>query len=81
MNNKIENIPYLYVLAKSTFRTINFNIMLSMVINFIAIILASFSLLNLISGALVHNLGSVLVVLNGSLVYNRNYIKRISGNI
>jgi len=78
MNDNIENIPYLCVLAKSTFRTIKFNITMSMVINFVAILLSSFGLLNPITGALVHNVGSVLVVLNAALVYNRDYIKKTS---
>jgi cation transport ATPase len=51
---------------------------MSMVINFVAILLSSFGLLNPITGALVHNVGSVLVVLNAALVYNRDYIKKTS---
>ena len=28
-----------------------------------------------VTGALVHNLGSVLVILNGALLYDRKYVK------
>lgn len=77
INDNLENIPYLFKLSSSTFNTIKFNITLSMCINFIAIILSSFGILNPITGALVHNVGSVLIVLNASLVYNRNYFKKI----
>ena len=42
-----------------------------MVINFIAITLSVLGLLNLVTGALVHNVGSVLVVLNAALLYDR----------
>ncbi len=78
VNDSLNNIPYLFKLSKSTFNTIKFNITLSMCINFLAIILSSFGVLNPITGALVHNIGSVLIVLNASLVYNRNYIKEVN---
>jgi len=51
--------------------SIKFNITLSMVINFIAITQSVLGLLNPVTGALVHNVGSVLVVLNATLLYNR----------
>lgn len=77
INDNLENIPYLFKLSSSTFKTIKFNITLSMCINLIAIFLSSFGILNPITGALVHNVGSVLIVLNASLVYNRNYFKKV----
>lgn len=40
----------------------------SMVLNFIAIVLAITGILNPIVGALVHNAGSVLVIINSSLL-------------
>ncbi len=52
-------------------RSIKFNISLSMIINFIAITLSVLGLLNPVTGALVHNVGSVLVVLNAALLYDR----------
>lgn len=45
-----------------------------MVINFVAIVLSVMGLLNPITGALVHNAGSVLVVLNAALLYDRKYL-------
>jgi cation transport ATPase len=55
-------------------RLIKLNITISMVINVIAIILSVVGILNPISGALVHNVGSVLVVLNAALLYDRRFI-------
>ena len=46
-------------------------ITLSMAINFVAITLSVLGMLNPITGALVHNAGSVLVVLNAALLYDR----------
>jgi cation transport ATPase len=46
-----------------------------MTINFVAIILSVLGILNPVSGAIVHNVGSVLVTLNAALLYDRNYQK------
>jgi len=71
MGDEISKIPYLKKLSNSTLSTIKFNITLSMVINFVAIGMSLMGWLNPITGALVHNAGSVLVVLNAALLYDR----------
>lgn len=48
--------------------TIKLNMSFSMGLNFIAIVLAITGILNPIIGALVHNAGSVLVIINSSLL-------------
>ena len=73
MSDNIEKIPYLKRLSTATLSTIKGNIMASMAINAVAIILSVMGMLNPITGALVHNLGSVLVVLNAALLYDRNF--------
>ncbi|MHD0318483.1 heavy metal translocating P-type ATPase [Fusobacterium sp. THCT1E2] len=73
MGDNIEKIPYLKKLSTATIKTIKFNITASMVINLAAIILSVMGLLNPISGALVHNVGSVLIVLNAALLYDRKF--------
>lgn len=74
MGDDISKITYLKRLSNATVKLIVFNISLSMFINFVAIILSVLALLNPITGALVHNVGSVLVVLNAALLYDRKYI-------
>lgn len=74
MGDDISKIPYLKRLSNATVKLIRFNIALSMFINFVAIILSVLALLNPVTGALVHNIGSVLVVLNAALLYDRKYI-------
>jgi P-type E1-E2 ATPase len=74
VGDDIAKIPYLKKLSNATLRTIKFNIALSMTINFIAIILSVAAVLNPITGALVHNAGSVLVVLNAALLYDRKFV-------
>lgn len=71
MGDDITKIPYLKRLSDATVNTIKFNITLSMAINFIAISMSVMGLLNPITGALVHNAGSVLVVLNAARLYDR----------
>lgn len=75
LGDDIEKIPYLKRLSNSTLFTIKFNIALSMMINAMAIICSVLGLLNPVTGAIVHNAGSCLVVLNAALLYDRNFDK------
>lgn len=68
VNDDINCIPHLLSLSKKTMKTIKLNLILSMGLNFIAIILAITGILNPIVGALVHNVGSVAVIINSSLL-------------
>ena len=78
MGDDIAKVPYLKRLSNAAVRLIKFNISLSMTINFIAIILSLYAVLTPVSGALVHNAGSLLVVINAALLYDRNYMKQKS---
>ena len=78
IGDDIEKIPYLKRLSNAAIRLIKVNISLSMTINFIAIVLSVLGILGPISGALVHNAGSVLVVLNAALLYDRKYSSETS---
>lgn len=72
-SDDIKNIPYLLYLSKKTMKTIKLNVTFSLTLNFLAIILAMTGILNPVVGALVHNLGSVLVILNSAkLLQTRN---------
>ncbi len=73
MNDDLTNISYLKRLSKATINTIKFNITMSMIINVIAVSMSVLGLLNPIAGALVHNAGSVLIVLNAALLYDRKF--------
>ncbi len=71
MGDDIEKISYIKKLSNATLYSIKFNITLSMIINFGAIILSIGGLLNPATGALVHNAGSILVVLNAARLYEK----------
>ena len=80
LGDDIGKIPYLKKLSNSTLFTIKLNIAMSMAINAAAIICSVLGLLNPVTGAIVHNAGSCLVVLNAALLYDRHFddsIKKI----
>ena len=75
VSDDIKNIPYLLYLSKKTMKTIKLNVTFSLILNFVAIILAMAGVLNPVVGALVHNLGSVFVIINSSkLLKTKNNI-------
>ena len=80
LGDDIGKIPYLKKLSNSTLFTIKANIIISMTINAVAIVCSVLGLLNPVTGAIVHNAGSCLVVLNAALLYDRHFddsIKKI----
>jgi len=70
VSDEIKYIPHLFSLAQKTMKTIKINLSLSMLLNFAAIILAMAGILNPVTGALVHNIGSVAVIINSALLLN-----------
>ena len=80
LGDDIGKIPYLKKLSNSTLFTIKANIIISMAINAAAIVCSVLGLLNPVTGAIVHNAGSCLVVMNAALLYDRKFddsIKKI----
>ena len=73
MSDDITKIPYLKRLSNATVKTIKFSIALSLLINFVAITLSLLGMLTPTTGALVHNAGSVFVVLIAALLYDRKF--------
>ncbi|MBQ3124215.1 MAG: cation-translocating P-type ATPase [Clostridia bacterium] len=74
IGDDIAKIPYLKRLSDATVRTIRFGITLSLLINLVAIILSFMSILTPVTGALVHNGGSFIVILIAALLYDRKFI-------
>lgn len=74
MDDDIGKILYLKRLSDAAVKTIKFSIGLSLFINLVAIILSISGVLNPMTGALVHNAGSILVVLNAAFLYDRKFI-------
>lgn len=68
VDDEVTELPHLIALSKRMMRTIKLNITFSLMLNFIAIVLAITGTLNPVVGALVHNAGSVLVITNSALL-------------
>ena len=68
VDDEIKELPHLVSLSKRVMKTIKINLTFSMGLNFLAIILAITGLLGPVIGALVHNAGSVLVIINSALL-------------
>lgn len=68
VNDEVKELPHLILLSRRMMTTIKLNLIFSMGLNFIAIVLAMTGVLNPVVGALVHNAGSVLVIINSALL-------------
>jgi heavy metal translocating P-type ATPase len=71
MTDDLAGIPKLLRHSRRTMHTNWANIAFSMTVNVVAIILASLGTINPVISALIHNAGSVIVVLNAALLYMR----------
>ena len=76
VRDDINNLPHLLKLSKHMMKIIKINLTFSILLNFAAVILAMIGTLNPVLGALVHNAGSVVVIINSALLLN--YDKRKS---
>ena len=70
VDDEIRELPHLLSLSRRMMTTIKVNLTFSMTLNFLAIALAITGLLGPVIGALVHNVGSVLVIINSALLLN-----------
>ena len=68
VDDEIKELPHLLALSKRMMTTIKINLTFSMTLNFLAITLAITGLLGPVIGALVHNAGSVAVIINSALL-------------
>lgn len=68
VNDEVKEIPHLFSLSKKMMNSIKINLIFSMILNFLAVALAITGFLGPIVGALVHNAGSVLVIINSALL-------------
>ena len=67
-NDEVRELPHLLALSKRMMLTIKCNLTFSMALNFAAVILAITGILDPVVGALVHNAGSVIVIINSAFL-------------
>lgn len=70
IKDNIEDLPHLIGISRKTIKTINLSIGFALLLNFIAMGLAILGLLEPIAGALIHNIGSVIVIIYSSTLIN-----------
>lgn len=68
VDDEVKELPHLVTLSKHMMVTIKLNMTFSMTLNFIAITLAILGILNPVVGALVHNAGSIFVIINSAFL-------------
>lgn len=66
MGDDLARVPYFLNLSRSTVRTIKINILFAMVFNILALIASGAGYLTPVTGALAHNIGSIIVVINSA---------------
>lgn len=71
LNSDIGKVYDTLVLSKRVLNTIRRNILIAMSINIIAVVLSAFGILTPVTGAIVHNFTSILVVLSSALLLRR----------
>ncbi|RAP45512.1 cation-translocating P-type ATPase [uncultured Methanosphaera sp.] len=81
INDEIKFLPYLLHISKKTLKTINRGIAFAMTLNIIAVILGIIGILTPITGALVHNVGSVIVIIFAALIFKEKPDKFLSNNL
>ena len=74
VDDEVKELPHLFALSGHMMTKIKFNLSFAMTLNFVAIVLAMTGILNPVIGALVHNAGSVFVIINSAflLTYRKN---------
>lgn len=68
VSDNINHVPHLLKLSKKVMKRIGFNIAVGLVWNAIAVVLSIMGQLNPVTAALVHNIGSIFVVISSALL-------------
>ena len=68
VGDRVDAVPHVVALCRKMKSKINVNIAFSLCWNFMAVALAMFAVLGPVEGAIVHNVGSVAVVVNSALL-------------
>ncbi len=68
MNNNLDNIPFVIRIARRTRSIIYQNIVLSFLVSFTMIILSAFGIITALLGAVLHNVGAFVVLINSARI-------------
>lgn len=76
MNNDLGNIPLVIKLAAQTRNLIYQNMALAICISFVMIIISAFGIISPLAGALLHNIGAFVVLINSARLLKSNTFKK-----
>ena len=76
LNDHLDSVPALLKFSRIVLKTIHINFGISLAINFLSVILSATGVLNPVTGAIVHNASSVLVVSHSALLMFRKTLFR-----
>ncbi len=76
IKDNIKDLPHLIGISRKTIKTINISIGFALILNIAAMVLAILGMLNPIEGALIHNIGSVIVILYSYTLVNFKMSKK-----
>ncbi len=68
VSDDIKRLPYLFKMSQKAMYKVKQNIIISLCINLVAIVLSALGILTPVTGAIVHNCGSVFVVINAAFL-------------
>lgn len=69
INDDIRYIPHILKMSRRTRMTIRYGIVFSLILNTVAMLLAMIGLMTPITGALVHNIGSIIVLVLAAMLF------------
>lgn len=72
MNNRLENIPYAMQLARRARSIIKQNVAIAFLTSFVMITLAALGIITPLPGALLHNIGAFIVLINSGRILRKN---------
>lgn len=70
VDDDVKELPHLFALSRHMMNVIRANLTFSLALNLVAVTLAVLGILDPVWGALVHNAGSVFVIINSSFLLN-----------
>ena len=68
--SRLRELPHIIRLARHMAHVIRVDLTFSLTLNLVAVVLAAAGILTPVAGALVHNAGSILVIINSALLLN-----------
>jgi Cd2+/Zn2+-exporting ATPase len=71
LSDRVEGIPYLIDLSRTTLHTIRGNVAFSMSVNLLSVLLSTLGVIGPVAGALMHELSALPVIANSARLIGR----------